>query len=311
MSFSARLPKEIPFTTQAEDAPVWIRSPQRRASYFLFRQKAAKNQCARGGDLDTVLVSRLPLPLADRAPARTRTSLCSNMRALLARSAARLRHRQRRRLSLRYRPSMASFGASPDVPLRFPRRGQTEPPGLSIGTPPDQVRAASGGPTGEARGCSEPSMPIGAPRTRRASAKHPEIAVAGVIAGQALDHAAGQQPPIPFGQQQFHVRVRDQVRDLARVGALAVQEVRLGGPAGAAGIAAIGRFGQRDNGCHIFRSGNAEMQRPGRTVPGPRSPVPAVHASSFRTRPMASTRASISASVFQNASDARHVAATP
>ena len=76
--------------------PLWFRSPPRRARYFLFRQKVPKNHCACGGDLDNVLLSRLPLPLADRAPARTPASLQSNMRALLARSATRLRHHQRR-----------------------------------------------------------------------------------------------------------------------------------------------------------------------------------------------------------------------
>jgi len=56
----------------------------------------AKDHCARGGGFGNVVLPHLPLPLADRAPARTRTSLRSNMRALLARSPARLRHRQRR-----------------------------------------------------------------------------------------------------------------------------------------------------------------------------------------------------------------------
>ncbi len=70
-------------------------------------QKVPKNHCACGGDLTNIVFVRLPLPLADRAPARTPASLPSNMRALLARSAARLRHRQRRRLSLHPRPSMA------------------------------------------------------------------------------------------------------------------------------------------------------------------------------------------------------------
>jgi len=51
------------------------------------------------------------LPLADRAPARTRASLRSNIRALLARSSAQLRHRQWRRFSLRWRPSMACLVA--------------------------------------------------------------------------------------------------------------------------------------------------------------------------------------------------------
>jgi len=73
----------------------------------LFRQKVPKNHCACDGDLDNILLSRLPLPLADRAPARTPASLQSDMRALLARSASRLRHRQRRQVLLRFRPSMA------------------------------------------------------------------------------------------------------------------------------------------------------------------------------------------------------------
>jgi hypothetical protein len=55
--------------------------------------KVAKTIGAGRDGLGNVLLPRLPLLLASRAPARTRASLRSNSRALLARSAASLRHR--------------------------------------------------------------------------------------------------------------------------------------------------------------------------------------------------------------------------
>jgi hypothetical protein len=55
--------------------------------------------------------------LADHAPARTRPSVASNMRALLARSAAR-RGVLQRRVDRFDRPSMASGEARADIPLR-------------------------------------------------------------------------------------------------------------------------------------------------------------------------------------------------
>src|SRR5574337_84965 len=58
--------------------------------------KVAKTIGACGGGRTNIVFVRLPLPLASRAPARTRTSVCSNMRAFPACSASRLRHRQRR-----------------------------------------------------------------------------------------------------------------------------------------------------------------------------------------------------------------------
>ncbi|HEX7369710.1 MAG TPA: winged helix-turn-helix domain-containing protein [Rhodanobacteraceae bacterium] len=68
----------------------------RRASPFLFRQKGAKDHCAGHDGFAGIVPAELPLVLANRAPARTRTSLCSNIRALLARSTARRGVMQRR-----------------------------------------------------------------------------------------------------------------------------------------------------------------------------------------------------------------------
>ncbi|MGH8113271.1 MAG: hypothetical protein ACREPL_15345, partial [Rhodanobacteraceae bacterium] len=60
-----------------------------------------------------VVLPKLPSVLADRAPARTRTSLCADLRALLARSAAMLGGMQRRDFRSDDRPSLACVdGAS-------------------------------------------------------------------------------------------------------------------------------------------------------------------------------------------------------
>jgi hypothetical protein len=70
-------------------------------------------------------------------------SVCSNMRALLARSASRLRYRQRRRRALlRWRPSMASAGARSDSCLR-PYSAQTASAGLPMRTPQAAQRASA------------------------------------------------------------------------------------------------------------------------------------------------------------------------
>jgi hypothetical protein len=58
-----------------------------RAGYFCFG-KSSQNHCTQYGGFDNIVLSKLPLVLADRAPARTRTSLCSNIRAFPARPAA-------------------------------------------------------------------------------------------------------------------------------------------------------------------------------------------------------------------------------
>jgi hypothetical protein len=44
-------------------------TPSNGAGYFLFRQKVAKDHGARGGGQTHIVFVRLPLPLADRAPA--------------------------------------------------------------------------------------------------------------------------------------------------------------------------------------------------------------------------------------------------
>jgi hypothetical protein len=64
------------------DIPVFS-APSNGAGHFLFRQKVAKDHCACGGGLGNIVLPHLPLPLADRAPARTPPSMTSNMRRLL------------------------------------------------------------------------------------------------------------------------------------------------------------------------------------------------------------------------------------
>src|SRR5690242_9145783 len=64
--------------------------------------KVAKTIRAGRDGLADVVSARLPLLLASRAPARTRASLCSNSRALLARSASSLRHRDSAQSSPRH-----------------------------------------------------------------------------------------------------------------------------------------------------------------------------------------------------------------
>jgi len=66
-----------------------------RAGYFCFG-KSSQNHCAAHAGFGNVVLPKLPSVLAERRPRRTRTSLCSNMRRLLRRSAARLGVVQRR-----------------------------------------------------------------------------------------------------------------------------------------------------------------------------------------------------------------------
>ncbi|MDE2272165.1 MAG: hypothetical protein KGJ94_09305 [Xanthomonadaceae bacterium] len=66
-----------------------------RASHFCFG-KNGQNHCAGHDGFADVVSAQLPLVLAARAPARTRPTLASNMRALLARSTARRGVMQRR-----------------------------------------------------------------------------------------------------------------------------------------------------------------------------------------------------------------------
>src|SRR6185312_5740762 len=69
--------------------PVFFRAVLRRGLLSVSAERVAKDHCSGHDGLADILSTRLPLVPADRAPARTRTSMCSNMRALLARSAAR------------------------------------------------------------------------------------------------------------------------------------------------------------------------------------------------------------------------------
>src|SRR5690348_8301814 len=82
--------------------------PRRPAALVTFLSgKVTKAIRAGRDDLADVVSARLPLLLVSRAPARTRTSLCSNNRALLARSASSLRHRDSAGELTSTRPSVA------------------------------------------------------------------------------------------------------------------------------------------------------------------------------------------------------------
>src|SRR6185437_4737672 len=81
-------------------------APSHGASYFLFRQKVAKDHAPMAVVERTSCSFDCPAMLVERRP--TRTSLCSNMRRLPRRSAA-LLGTANGALSLRCRPSMAYF----------------------------------------------------------------------------------------------------------------------------------------------------------------------------------------------------------
>ena len=83
MSFSARLPGE-------------------RATFV--SAKVAKTIRAGRNGLADIVSARLPLLLASRAPARTRTSLCSDIAPFATHPAAMLGATRRRRRSLRHHP---------------------------------------------------------------------------------------------------------------------------------------------------------------------------------------------------------------
>ncbi|HKT42322.1 MAG TPA: hypothetical protein VJQ86_08205 [Rhodanobacteraceae bacterium] len=82
-----------------------FRSPRERATFV--SAKVAKTIAPGMTVSATSCCRNFPARLADRAPARTRTSLCSDMRALLARSTAMLGVMQRRGSRFDTRPSMA------------------------------------------------------------------------------------------------------------------------------------------------------------------------------------------------------------
>jgi len=63
-------------------------APSHGASYFLFRQKVAKDHAPMAMVERTSCSFDCPAMLVERRPRRTRTSLCSNMRRLVRRSAA-------------------------------------------------------------------------------------------------------------------------------------------------------------------------------------------------------------------------------
>ncbi|GEM_PF-5127115 len=95
---AAKVAKAMAFArawAPACDVHVLVPHASMRAGYFPFGE-SNQSRCAGHDGLADVVSARLPLVLADRAPARTRTSLCSNMRALLARAAARRGVMQRR-----------------------------------------------------------------------------------------------------------------------------------------------------------------------------------------------------------------------
>ncbi|HET7930598.1 MAG TPA: hypothetical protein VFL63_04310, partial [Rhodanobacteraceae bacterium] len=75
--FFRAAPEARVLISQERGSVVLFRSPRRRAGYFCFG-KSSQNHCARHAGFGNVVLPKLPLVLADRAPARTRTSLCSD-----------------------------------------------------------------------------------------------------------------------------------------------------------------------------------------------------------------------------------------
>jgi len=80
-----------PVAITSQDCFGSARCRRRRCAPVTFLSGKVTKAIARGhADLADFLSARLPSALAERRPRRTRTSMCSNMRRLLRRSAARL-----------------------------------------------------------------------------------------------------------------------------------------------------------------------------------------------------------------------------
>ena len=127
-----------------------------------------------------------PAMLAERRPRRTRTSLCSNMRRLLRRSAALLGTANGASSSLRWRPSMASLGARPICLLRRCVRAGSAQPGA-----PRTRRAGDGKVRRMAhRMCaSSPQVhgwTVGEPRRPLAHPEHRDVLRTGSRGGLSL-----------------------------------------------------------------------------------------------------------------------------
>src|SRR5690348_10282958 len=89
---AAVCPDPVTFLHIAARHPCLFRAVPRTRVTFLSGKVTKATRAGRDGLAD-IVSARLSLLLASHAPARTRTSVCSNRRALLARSASSLRHR--------------------------------------------------------------------------------------------------------------------------------------------------------------------------------------------------------------------------
>src|SRR5690606_32538545 len=112
------------------------------------------------------------------------------------------------------------------------------------------------------------------------------IAFQVAAAQQGAAGLLGQQDALPFAEHG---------QDAFTVGPLAIEEVGLGGPAGPAGLAAVGGLREGDDGVRVGRRGPAEMQFGGRGG-GQAGTIVPTQASSSRARPSALTSRSTSAS---------------
>ncbi|MNT58884.1 hypothetical protein D3C72_1963490 [compost metagenome] len=86
--------------------------------------------------------------------------------------------------------------------------------------------------------------------------EHAEVALAVDIG----DVGTGHQLAVAFGQQDGRARAVQVALDAFGIDAGAVQQVGFGGPANAAGVAAVGRGDQGDQGGDVGRRGGAEGQ---------------------------------------------------
>ena len=95
--------KPGPSDSSAQRCPTSMSFPRRPTARVTFLSGKVTKSIRAGRDgLADIVSARLPLFLASRAPARTRTSLCSNNRAFPARSTSSLRHRDSAQSSLRH-----------------------------------------------------------------------------------------------------------------------------------------------------------------------------------------------------------------
>ena len=122
---------------------------------------------------------------------------------------------------------------------------------------------------GDALGLGQDRLAHAATLQVGAHGEHAEVAGA-VFLGHVR---AGQQRAVALGEQDDTAWPVDVAAQAFGIDALAVQHVRFGGPAGAAGVAAVGGGDQLDQGGDVGVRGRAESEgvhaRHCKTAPGP------------------------------------------